>query len=269
MTATAHVAAATEAARPVTLGRVLKAEWLKFWTLRSTVAVVVGAVVAMVAISLIVAFNTRHITAATDPNDRMASSTLQGYYLGQLLIGALGVLFVSGEYSTGMIRSTLVAVPRRLPVLRAKLIVFVGIVLVAMEAASFIAFLASQALIGQYRTAYTLSSPGALRVVIGTGLYLTLLGVIGGALAWIVRSTPGALVAYVATVLVIPVLFGRALGDWGKHVAEYLPTQAGAAFSTILPDGLSLAPWTGLAVMTLWAVVAVAAGAGVLRKRDA
>ena len=97
----------------------------------------------------------------------LPSATLQGYYLGQLLIGALGVLFVSGEYSTGMIRSTLAAVPRRLPVLWAKLVVFVSLIAVSMIAVSIVAFLCAQAVIGLSRTGYSLTDPGVLRVVIG------------------------------------------------------------------------------------------------------
>jgi ABC-2 type transport system permease protein len=255
--------------QPVTLTRVIRSEWLKFWTLRSTVLVLAGAFVGMIVISLIVAYNTRTLSAGQDPEDLVPSATLQGYYLGQLLIGALGVLFVSGEYSTGMIRSTLAATPKRLPVLWAKLIVFTSITAVSMVTVSVVAFLASQGLLAQYRPGFSLSDPHVLRVVIGTGVYLTLVGLIGASLAWIVRSTPGALVAYVATVLVIPVLFRTVLGSWGKHVAEYLPTTAGADFSTSLSMPPALSPWTGLAVMIAWVVSAFVVAAVLLVRRDA
>jgi ABC-2 type transport system permease protein len=255
--------------QPVTLRRVIRSEWLKFWTLRSTLAVLAGAFVGMIGISLIVAYNTRTLSAGQDPEDLVPSATLQGYYLGQLLIGALGVLFVSGEYSTGMIRSTLAATPKRLPVLWAKLVVFTAITLVTMVTASVLAFLASQALLAQYRPGFSLSDPHVLRVVLGTGLYLTLVGLVGASLGWIVRSTPGALVAYVATVLVIPVLFRTVLGSWGKHVAQYLPTQAGADFSTSLSRPPSLSPYTGLTVMIGWVVVGFVVSGVLLLRRDA
>ena len=205
--------------------------------------------VGMVVIGLIVAFNTRHVTPQVQPEDLVPSATLQGYYLGQLLIGALGVLFVTGEYSTGMIRSTMAAVPRRLPVLWAKLLVFLGITAVCMIPISVVAFLSAQGVLSRYRTGFSLGDPGVLRVVLGTGIYLTLVGLIGMALGWIVRSTPGALVAYIASVLVLPAIFGNVLGTWGKHIAEYLPSTAGASFSTTLHEPPSLAPWPGLAVM--------------------
>lgn len=265
-----RAAAPDAAAQPVTLRRVIRSEWIKFWTLRSTWAVLGAAVVGMLVLAVVVAYNTRHLTSNLQANDIAPSSTLQGYFLGELLIGALGVLFVSGEYSTGMIRSTLVAVPRRLPVLWAKLVVFVTITAVSMITVSIVAFVSAQALLSHYRTGFSLSDPGVLRVVIGTGVYLTLVGMIGAALGWIVRSTPGALVTYFAIVLVLPVLFGDALGNWGKEVAQFLPGQAGASFSTSIPESsYSLSPWVGLLVLASWVAVALAIAAGVLRRRDA
>ncbi|HEX4659091.1 MAG TPA: ABC transporter permease subunit [Streptosporangiaceae bacterium] len=265
-----RAAAPDAAAQPVTLRRVIRSEWIKFWTLRSTWAVLGAAVVGMLALAVVVAYNTRHLTSNLQANDIAPSSTLQGYFLGELLIGALGVLFVSGEYSTGMIRSTLVAVPRRLPVLWAKLAVFVTVTAVSMVTVSVVAFVSAQALLSRYRTGFSLSDPGVLRVVIGTGVYLTLVGMIGAALGWIVRSTPGALVAYFAIVLVLPVLFGDALGNWGKEVAQFLPGQAGASFSTSIPgSSYSLSPWAGLLVLAGWAAAGLAIAAGVLRRRDA
>jgi ABC-2 type transport system permease protein len=185
------------------------------------------------------------------------------------LMGALGVLFVSGEFSTGMIRSTFAAVPQRLPVLWAKLGVVVAVTLVTMTGMSLIAFVASERLIGHYRPAFSLSQPGVLRVVLGTGVYLTLVAVIGSAIAWIVRSTPGSLVAYFAAILVVPVIMESLLGTWGKDIARFLPTLAGASFSTSIRLPHTLTPWTGLAVMAAWAVVGIAVAAVQLRRRDA
>ena len=256
--------------QPVTLRRCVASEWIKFRTLRSSWAVLGAAMLGMLVFALIVAYNTRHITSNLQPNDIAPSATLQGYYLAQLLIGALGVLFVSGEYSTGMIRSTFAAVPTRIPVLWAKLIVFVTVTAVTMIPVSVVAFLAAQGLLSNFRPGFSLGDPGVLRVVVGTGVYLVLLGVIGAALGWILRSTPGGLVSYVAVILIIPVLFGDALGNWGRHIAQYLPSNAGQSFSTSIPEGTpSLSPWIGLLVMAVWAVIAVAVALVVLRRRDA
>jgi ABC-type transport system involved in multi-copper enzyme maturation permease subunit len=255
--------------QPVTTRRVIRSEWVKWKTLRSTWAVLGVAMVAMVLIGLIEAYNTRHLSANLQANDIAPSGPLQGFYLGQLLIGSLGVLFVSGEYSTGMIRSTLAAVPKRIPVLWAKLAVFVGVVGTSMIVITFVAFLSAQGLLSHYRTGFSLGDPGVLRVVLGTGIYMTLIGVIGAALAWIVRSTPGSLVAFVGVVLVLPVLFGDALGNWGKNIGKFLPSSAGMRFAESAPDGYTLTPWWGLVVLVGWVVVGLAVAVVLLRRRDA
>ncbi|CAN5417698.1 ABC transporter permease subunit [soil metagenome] len=252
----------------VTLPRVVASEWLKLRSLRSTPLVILAAMVAMVAFGAIIGHGTRQ-PAGLDPEDLVASGPLQGYYLGQLLIGSLGVLVVSGEYSSGMIRATLAAVPRRLPVLLAKMLVFTVVVATAMIAASIAGFLVAQAFLSGYRPTYSLADADVLRVVVGTGIYLTLIGLLGGAIGWIVRSTPGALVTLFAVILVLPVLLLLFHGAWARHLGAWLPTGAGAAFSTSLHVPGELAPWTGLAVMAAWVVAAYAVAAVLLDRRDA
>jgi len=253
---------------PVTLTRAVNSEWIKFRTLRSSWAILGAGILAMLFFAAIVGLEVRHLKPDLQPADISPSGTLQGYYLVQLLIGALGVIFVSGEYGTGMIRSTMTAVPKRVPVLWAKLLVFVAIIAISMILVSFAAFFVGQAVISSTRPAFSLGSPGALRVVVGTGLYLTLLGTIGAGLGWIVRNTAGSLVSFVTLALVLPVLFGDALGHWGKHVGEFFPTAAGAAFSNSVPEQPSLSPWVGLSVMAAWAVITLVVGYWALRRRD-
>jgi ABC-2 type transport system permease protein len=252
----------------VTLPRVVASEWSKFWSLRSTPLVIVAAMLAMAAFGAIIGHNTRN-PAGLDPEDVVASGPLQGYYLGQLLIGSLGVLVVSGEYSSGMVRATFAAVPRRLPVLLAKLFVFAVVVASAMVVAAIAAFFIAQAFLSGYRPTYSLSDADVLRVVIGTGVYLTLIGLLGGAIGWIMRSTPGALVTLFAVILVLPVLLLLFHGAWAQHASAWLPTGAGAAFSTSLHTPGELAPWTGLAVMVMWVAAAYALAAVLLHRRDA
>lgn len=273
-TATIDTTAARRGARavesqPVTLGRAVKSEWIKWRSLRSTWAVLGAAVLGMLAIGLIVAFNTRHLTGNQDAADLAPSATLQGFFLGQLLVGALGVLFVSSEFSTGMIRSTFAAVPKRLPVLWAKLAVFFAVAAAAMTVITVITFVVSQAVVGHYRTGFSLSDPGVWRVVLGTSLYMVLAGVIGGMIAWIVRSTPGALVSFFALLFVVPLLLSL-FGSAGKHLAQFLPSAAGEAFIvTSPPDSPHLSPGAGVLVLCAWAVAAIIAAAVSLRRRDA
>jgi ABC-2 type transport system permease protein len=273
-TATVETVTARKSARarvesqPVSLGRAVKSEWIKFRSLRSTWAVLGAAVLGMLVIGLIVAFNTRHVTGNQDANDLSPSATLQGYYLGQLLIGALGVLFVSSEFSTGMIRSTFAAVPRRRPVVWAKLAVFVAVTAVAMTVITVVTFLASQAVIGHYRTGFSLTDPGVPRVVFGTSLYMVLAGVIGGMIGWMVRSTPGSLVSYFALIFVVPQLF-TLFGSAGKHIAEFFPSQAGGAFTMSQPESPHLSSGVGVLVLCAWAAAAIVVAAISLRRRDA
>jgi ABC-2 type transport system permease protein len=252
---------------PVTLRGVIASEWLKFRSLRSTLLVLAAAVVAMVVFGAVIAFNTRN-PAGLDPEDVVASGPLQGYYLGQLLMAALGVLVVSGEYSSGMIRATFAAVPRRTPVLVAKAVVFTVVVGISMIAASVVAFLVAQAVLSGHRPTYRLSDGSTLRVVVGTGVYLTLVGLVGSVLAWVVRSTPGALVATFAVILVVPILLELVFPSWGTYIAAYLPTGAGQSFSTSLTAPHALSPWTGLAVMVAWVVVGMVGAAVALKRRD-
>jgi ABC-2 type transport system permease protein len=255
--------------RPVTFPRVVKSEWVKFRSLRSTWTVLGGAALSVVIVALLVAYNITSLHSYVQANDLAASGPLQGYSLGMFLTGALGVLFVTGEYGTGMIRATLTAVPKRLPVLWAKLVVFVIITALAMIAASFVAFVTAEAFISLLsHPGHSLGDPGALRVVIGTAVFLTLVGVFGAALGWIVRSTPGALVTFFAILAALPVVF-EFFGRWGKTVAEYLPLNAGGSFIQSIHVSGTLAPWTGLLVLVLWVVATLAIAAVSLRRRDA
>jgi ABC-type transport system involved in multi-copper enzyme maturation permease subunit len=253
--------------KPVTLPRTAKSEWIKFRSLRSSWAMLGAAVLGMLAAGLIVAYNTRHLSGQQDPNDLAPSATLQGYYLAQLLIGALGVLFVSSEFSTGMIRSTFAAVPKRVPVLWAKLVVFATVTAVAMIPTTVISFLAAQAVIGHFRTGFSLSDPGVWRVVLGTGVYLTVIGVLGGMIGWIVRSTPGALVSYFGLTLVVPVLT-QLFGSAGRTAGQFLPSEAGAAAVSSVPESPHLSQGAGALVLLAWVAAAIVIAIVTLRRRD-
>lgn len=255
----------------VTAARVLNSEWIKLRTLRSSWHTLLGAVLALVVIGLAVGYATSTSDWATlAPEDTVASASLQGLFLAQLVIGVLGVLFVTGEYATGMIRSTFAAVPHRLSVLGAKTAVFGAIALISMTAASFAAFLGAQALfLSPDGHGTSLSDAGALRVVAGTGVYLTLVALLGVALGWIVRSTAGAISTLVGILMVQPIIVGLLPGSSSSDVLPYLPSNAGQAFGSSIRTEDMLAPWSGLGVFVLWVVAALVAAAVVVRRRDA
>lgn len=256
------------ATQPVTFARVVHSEWLKFRTLRSSWLTLLAAVLAMIVIALVASYNIGKNFSTMAPEDQAPSGPLQGYYLAQLLIGVLGVLFVSGEYTTGMIRSTFAAVPRRTPVVLAKTLVFGVIALVSMVLASVVAFFCAQGFLGHYGHSVSIGDPGVLRVVLGTGAYLALIGLLGGALAWILRSTPGGISAVVGLVLVIPVIFQLLPGTWSKDIGQFLPSAAGGSFVSSLHTEHTLSPWTGLAVLTGWVAVSLLVAVGLLKHRD-
>ncbi len=253
----------------VTLPNVVRSEWIKFRTLRSSWVTLGAAVLAQIVIALAIGYNIGKNYTGLAPEDAAPSGPLQGHFMAQLLMGVLGVLFVTGEYGTGMIRSTLAAVPRRVPVLVAKTVVFGSIAVVTMVASTFASYFGSQLFLSYYGHGGSLSDPGALRAVIGTGVYLALIGLLGGALGWIIRSTAGGISTLVGILLVVPVLFQVLPGAWAADVLKYLPSEAGGSFvnSVHLPD--TLGPWTGLGVLVAWVAAAMVAAAVVLRRRDA
>jgi ABC-2 type transport system permease protein len=252
----------------VTPARVVTSEWIKFWTLRSSWVTLLAAVLALLVLGCVIGYNTGKSFGALAPEDAAPSGPLQGYYLAQLLMGVLGVLFVTGEYSTGMARSTFAAVPQRLPVLAAKSLVFGVVALVSMVASALGAFFASQAFLAHYGHGSSLSDPGVLRAVIGTGVYLALIGLLGGAFGWIVRSTPGGISGLVGLLLVVPVILEVLPTSWTGGVGKYLPSQAGASFVTSLRLPGTLAPWTGLGVLVLWVAGALVVAGVLLTRRD-
>ena len=241
----------------VTFARAMKAEWIKFRTLRSSWLTLLGAVVAMVATGLVVGYVTSTSAWATlDGEATFASATVRGYLLTQLIVGVLGVLFVTGEYGTGMIRSTFAAVPRRLHVLAAKTVVFSTVALVSMTLASFAAFFGGQIFLSADGHGSSLSDPGALRAVAGVGVYLMVFG------------TAGAFTALVALLLILPVLVGFLPASVGTDIAKFLPSDAAETFVSSGPVANALAPWTGLGVLVLWVALALAAATVLLRRRD-
>ena len=262
--------ATTPDADGVTLGRSMRSEWIKLRTLRSSWYTLGAAVAVMIIVGLIVAWATGSASNFTtlDMEDQVASAPLQGFHLAQLIVGVLGVLFVTGEYATGMIRSTFAAVPRRLPVLTAKAGVYGAVTLVTMTLASFATFFAAQLLLSHYGHSHSISDPGALRAVAGMGLYMTLVGLMGGAFGWIVRSTAGAISSLVAVLLVLPVIVQLFPGSFATSVGKYLPSNAGEPFTASFRNPEMLAPWTGIAVFAAWVAVALVAAVLVVGRRD-
>jgi ABC-2 type transport system permease protein len=258
----------------VTQARVLRSEFTKFRTLRSTIWTLLVAVVLMIGISALFSAVTASQYHTFGPADRASfnpvSTSLGGMMFAVVAFGVLGVLVISGEYSTGMIRSSLTAVPRRLPVLWGKLAVFAGVIFSVSLVASFISFFLGQALLNSHQLGVSIAAPGALRSVIGAALYVTVAGMIGVALGALFRNTAAGIATFAGVFFVIPPLTQLLPASISDHLTQYLPSYAGEAVwggARGITDALS--PWTGFALLCGYAVVLIAAAAVRLRRVDA
>jgi ABC-2 type transport system permease protein len=258
----------------VTQRRVVRSEWTKLWTLRSTRWSLLAAVAATIGIALIVAAVQMNRWTSLSPHDRSTFDSIDvgvgGYHLAQLAIGVLGVLVISGEYSTGMIRSSLMAVPKRLPVLWAKLSVFCAVTFVLMLAATLIAFFGVQAIVSSRHVQHSLGDPHALRTVVGTALFLTVLGALGLGLAALIRNTAGGIAAFVGLVFVLPGITALLPASTGDAISPYLPLDAGTTVaSSTFDNPHHLSTWGGFAVFCGYTALIIVAAAARLVRTDA
>jgi hypothetical protein len=273
----------------VTMPRVIYSEWIKFRSLRSTWISFGAALLASIGLGILFsALRAAHFgddqgfrggpgspvplnghLAAINFGFDAPQMSLRGLLLAQLAVGVLGVLMITGEYSTGMIRASLTSVPRRVPVLAAKAIVFGVATFVVATGASLVAFLGGQAAMHSHHLGVSLSSPGAARAVLGGGLYLTIVGLLGLGCGFAVRNTGGAIATLFGLILVLPLLAQALPASWQNHVNRYLPLNAGLSMMSTIQQSDSLHPWAGAAVFAVYAVVALVIGLAVLRRWDA
>jgi ABC-2 type transport system permease protein len=194
---------------------------------------------------------------------------LFGVTFAQIALGVLGVLSTAGEYSTGMIRSTMAAVPRRLPVLWSKAAMQGGVATVVGLVGAFVAFLITSGVASGTHAAMTFSTPDVVRSLVGAGAYLGLVAVIGVALGALLRSTAGAISTLVGALLLVPGLMSLLPTTWKDNVNPYLPSNAGDAMFTLHHTTGMLSAGAGLAVMLGWTVLALGGAAYRLMRSDA
>jgi len=255
----------------VTPNRVLNSEWIKMRSLRSTAWTLLASVVTMVAVGWIFGWASNAYWSDMRPDEQAMfnpiDTTLAGFTLAQLAVGVLGVLLVTGEYATGMIRATFGAVPQRLPVLGAKATLYAGVTFALMLVAAFIAFLGGQQLLGTHGT--TLSASGAVRAMVGVAGYLTLIAVFAVAVGFVIRSTAGGVAFLFGLLLVLPGLGMLLPASWEKNILPYLPSNAGASMFGTQPAPGSLSAGASLVVLVAWVASALAVAALLIKRRDA
>ncbi|MFF5233371.1 ABC transporter permease [Dactylosporangium sp. NPDC000521] len=247
----------------ITAGGVVAAEWTKFSSLRST------WITTGISVLLLVAFGMIASASFTGDNMTSVDLALSGSILAALSVGVLGALLGASEYTTGMIRATLAAVPRRLPVLWSKSLVAGAAAFVTMTIGAFAAFAVGSAMLNEKIGGLGLGDEGVLRALLGAGLYLGLVAVLGVALGMLVRSSAGSVAILAGALLVVPVLAPLLPDSLADAVTPYLPSNAGSAVMALNPADGTLAPWAGLAVFAGYVVVTLAAAAYRLKKTDA
>jgi ABC-type transport system involved in multi-copper enzyme maturation permease subunit len=253
----------------------LRSEWTKLRTVRSTVWTLGITIVLGIGVSVLATAETRAHWLTTSPASQQGfdpiSTSLIGVIIGQFAIGVLGVLVMSGEYGTGTIRATFSAAPRRPLVLIAKVIVFGTVALLVAEVVSFLAFFVGQAFLTAPTPHATLGSPGAWRAVVGSGLYVCVLGLLSLGLAAIIRPTAGAISAFVGILLVLPLIVQALPTSIALDVRRFLPDRIGADIingpRNTFPHAFS--PWIGLLILVGYAVALLVIGGVLLVRRDA
>ena len=257
------------------LVRVLNSEWIKMRTLRSTWITLVAIVLVIIAFGLISAMvsSGRISTQGGGPPRSLGplSLVLAGANLAVLIVAVMGAIVGAREFSTGMIRATFSAVPKRLPVLWSKLIVFTVVVL-PIVAVSVVAvfFLGMRVLSGAGAATVAWSDDGVARSVLGTAFYIAGLGIIGLAIGVLLRTTAASIGVVIGAVIFLPALASALLPDSWDGVLKYLPSNSATAFTGGSQTGATLlTPGTGLMVFTAWIVLAIVGSAIVLTRRDA
>lgn len=249
---------------------VIQSEWTKIRTVSSTVwtlalsLVVTAALGAVISAVLNSQFNDQPVSQRLTFD--ATNTSFAGMELGQLAMVVFGVLVVGSEYTTGMVRTSLAAVPRRSTFMFSKIFVAGALALGVGLVTAFLSFFVGQALLGDHST--TLGAHNVLRAVVGAGVYMCLIAVFSMGITMMLRSSMlslGILMPFFFLVSNILAAVPKA-----KDVARYFPDQAGRKIMQVVPDNSApYGPWTGLLIMALWVVAALVGGYLVLRERDA
>jgi ABC-2 type transport system permease protein len=271
MTTLAQPSAQTSSRQRVTQARTLRSEWTKFrsqpsagWSLLTAVALIIGFGVLYSLVRVTRPPRSPADMASFDPT----AISLAGAQLAQVAVGVLGVLLITSEYATGMIRTSMVAVPRRLPVLWAKAIVLALTAPVVFVPATFATFLVGQSVLSRERLGTSLQEPGVARAVLGSALYLTAVGLLGLGLGALLRNTAGAIATLFGVLFGLQIVVGFLPASVADTVSRYLPTPAGVAVANVRPDPASLGPWVGFGLFCLYTAIVLGLAAWLLRRRD-
>jgi hypothetical protein len=272
MTAATLTRSATRAKPGYGFRSVARMEWLKLRSVRSTAWVVLVFAAGMIGLAILVMAHQRWATMS--PADRASfdptENSFAGLAIGQLAFGVLGALVITTEFSSGLIRATLAAVPRRPLLLAAKAAVLAAVALVVGEIFAFTAFAVGEMVLHAPAPHAALSQPGVLRAVLMAGAYPALIALIALGLGAVIRHTAGAISAVVGILFVLPLILVPLGTSIQNSVGQFMPMMiAENSLTAVKPVAHSLSPGVGLAMLCLYAAVALAAGTWALARRDA
>ncbi|NGO79847.1 ABC transporter permease [Streptomyces sp. YC504] len=251
----------------VTFARVVHSEWHKFRTLRSTWITLIGSSVAILGVGL--TMGATYEAGGGDSDVDTVLMLLFGFQLAQLMIAVLGVLVTAGEYSTGMVRSSLTAVPTRTPVLWAKAAVFGVVTFVSTLVTVLLTFPLAQLFLTGSDKEMALTDPGVLGTLVAASAGLALLGLIALGLGAVLRSVPGGIGGFIGLVLIVPVILDMLPYTAVQDAVRYFPAKSLESLTMLHPTPDAY-PSTGAALLALalWAVAALGAGSLLLKRRD-
>jgi ABC-2 type transport system permease protein len=275
MSATITAPRSTDGAQLNTVG-IIRSEWIKLRSVRSTIWSYAIVVVVSLGIALLLSFATNFgggVPPENLHNDIVLQTATFGVYFGQLIVAVLGVLIISGEYTTGMIRSTLTAVPKRIPALAAKaLVLFVATFLVGLVSVFGSLLIAVPVLGGQGIDA-DFSDGSLIGNMVLSAVYLALVAVFALGLGTVLRSSAGGIAAALGTILLLPTILqlfaGLTQAQWAMDLMPYLFSNAGTGMYTPTTAEGALEQWQNALVVLGWVVVSLGAGALLLKRRDA
>jgi ABC-2 type transport system permease protein len=250
------------------VSRALRAEWIKLRGLRSTWYTLGCLFFVGLGITALTSNAAQEAYAEAGAGWDPTKHSLTAYIVAQLIVGVLGILVVTSEFATGLIRTTLAAAPRRSRVLAAKVVIAAAVAVVAGQVLMFAAFLIGQSLLARQGVPNaSLGDPGVLRAVFAGGLYLALIALLAVGLGTIMRATAGALATLVGVVFLVPALAGL-FPSWMSGLFDFWPTIGGAAALAVVPDPDFPHPWWNLAGLAVGVAGVLAAAFVVLRRRD-
>jgi hypothetical protein len=271
----------------VTFGRVLRSEWIKVTTVPSTVILIACTVVVMVGLAALFAWSltimAQSVGDANAPSEfqppadgpgSVAGQALtvpsSGLAFGQLLIASLAVVLIASEWATGMIRSTMVAVPKRIPALLAKTVIIAGVAFLVGAGSALVSYLVAQPILRGKDLGFAVTDDGVLASIINTGTFLALVAVISIAIGILLRNTAGGVVTAVGIFFVLPIIVQliSGLADWIPEAARFLPAEAGTQMVAITTADDALTQWEGGLVMGAWALVLLVVALVTAKKRD-